>query len=227
MRSTSQRVDTGAALVRAAEKLFAAHGIEGVSLREINRAAGQANASALQYHFGDRAGLLRAVIDKHRVDTEARRHALLDQYESTGVEDLRALASALVLPLASKLDDPDGGREYLQINSELYTRPDFDKMSEMVPSKGPRNSIRRWHAMLDPMVPLAEKSRLHSRFPAMRFAFVELARRASDRPRRDDRLFTSHLADLVTALLAAPPSPQTAVLLDQRPRRRAPRTPTT
>jgi AcrR family transcriptional regulator len=221
MGASSQKADTRAALLRAAEQLFAAHGVEGVSLREINRAAGQANASALQYHFVDRGGLLRGVIDKHRVGTEARRHALLDQYEASGVDDLRAMANALILPLASKLDDADGGREYLQINCEVYTRPDFDKMSEMVPSKGPRNSIRRWHAMLDPVLPVEEKTRLHSRFPAMRFAFVELARRAADRPRRDDRLFASHLADLVTALLVAPPSPQTTALLDQRSSKRA------
>ena len=82
-------------------------------------AAEQSNASALQYHFGDRTGLLRAIIEKHRADTEARRHALLDHYESSGSSDLRTLASALLLPLAAKLDDPDGGREYLRINAEI------------------------------------------------------------------------------------------------------------
>jgi AcrR family transcriptional regulator len=213
---TTQRTDTRAALISAAEKLFAANGIEGVSLREINRAAGQANASALQYHFGDRAGLLRAVIDKHRADTESRRHALLDHYEATGADDVWALASALILPLAAKLDDPDGGREYLQINCEVFTRPDFEKVAELLPSKGPHNSIRRWHALLDPMVPVEEKVLLHSRFPALRFAFVELARRAVDRPRRDDRLFVSHLTDLVAALILAEPSVQTWTLLEQR-----------
>jgi AcrR family transcriptional regulator len=216
MALTANKTDTRSALITAAEKLFAARGIDGVSLREINRIAGQANTSALQYHFGDRIGLLRAVIDKHRSDTEARRHALLDQYEATAGDDLRLLSSALILPLAAKLDDPDGGRAYLQINCEVFTRPDFDKMSELLPSKGPGNSVRRWHELLDPMVPIEEKTLLHSRFPALRFAFVELARRAAGRPRRDDRLFTSHLTDLVTALLAAPPSPQTRLLLERR-----------
>ena len=153
-------------------------GIDGVSLREINRAAEQSNASALQYHFGDRAGLLRAIIEKHRADTEARRHALLDHYESSGSDDLRTLASALLLPLAAKLDDPDGGRGYLRINAEIFSRPDFDAVAELLPPN-PRSSIRRWHNLLDPMMPDEEKTLLHSRFPAMRFAFVELARRAA------------------------------------------------
>ncbi len=42
----------------AAEKLFAARGVDRVSLREINRASGARNAVALQYHFGDRDGIV-------------------------------------------------------------------------------------------------------------------------------------------------------------------------
>jgi AcrR family transcriptional regulator len=214
MVKVSARPDTRAAIIRAAEELFASRGIDAVSLREINRAAEQSNASALQYHFGDRTGLLRAIIEKHRADTEARRHALLDQYEASGIDDMRTLASALLLPLAAKLDDPDGGREYLQINAEIFTRPDFDAVAELLPPN-PRSSIRRWHNVLDPMMPVEEKT-LHSRFPALRFAFVELARRASDRPRRDDQLFVSHLTDLVTALLVVRPSTQTNLLMARR-----------
>lgn len=216
MAITTSNTDTRAALITAAEALFAAHGIEGVSLREINRTAGQANGGALHYHFGDRVGLLRAVIDKHRADTEARRHALLDQYEASAADDLRLLAGALILPLAAKLDDPDGGRHYLQINCEIFTRPDYDEIAPMLPPRDPRSSIRRWHELLDPMVDVEEKTRLHTRFPAIRFAFVELARRAAAPPRRDDRLFVSHMIDLVTALLATPASTATRQLLDQR-----------
>jgi len=200
-------------LIRSAERLFAVRGIDGVSLREINRAAGARNASALQYHFGDRSGLLRAVLEKHRADTEPRRQALLDRYDADGNEDVRALAAALVLPLASKLGDADGGRHYLQINAEVSTRPAF---ADLIRSPEPANSMRRWHATLDGVLPERERSVLHSRFPAIRFAFVELGRRAAARPRRDDRLFTSHLIDLVTAVLQSSVSPATVRLLEQR-----------
>ncbi|MDQ1521575.1 MAG: hypothetical protein QOI55_2648 [Actinomycetota bacterium] len=209
----ASKSDTRAHIIRAAEQLFAGRGIDAVSLREINRAAGQRNASALQYHFGDRNGLVRAVIEKHRADTDPRRHALLDQYEADGVVDLRALAAALVLPLTAKLADPDGGRHYLQINCDVYTRPTL--LVELVPRKDPTSSIRRWHETLDAFVP-AEERILHSRFAAIRFAFVELARRAVAPARRDDRLFANHLIDLVTALLAVEPSETTLRLLDQR-----------
>src|SRR5262245_64569112 len=39
-------------------------------------------------------------------------------------------------------------------------------------------------------------------FVAMRFAAVELARRARSAPHTDDRLFVSHLVDLVAGVLA-------------------------
>ncbi len=58
-------------VVDSARDLFADRGIEGASLREIARVAGQANTSALQYHFGDRESLLDAVLKKHQVQVDA------------------------------------------------------------------------------------------------------------------------------------------------------------
>jgi AcrR family transcriptional regulator len=49
-------------LMVAAERLFALNGVEGVTLREIQVAAGQANSSVITYHFGSQAGLVRALI---------------------------------------------------------------------------------------------------------------------------------------------------------------------
>ena len=52
-------------LIAAAETLFAERGVEGVSLREINAVAGMRNATALQYHFHDRYGLVKAILAKY------------------------------------------------------------------------------------------------------------------------------------------------------------------
>src|SRR3954464_7133754 len=106
--------DTRERLIATAERLFAAEGVNGVSLREIVRASGARNVTALQYHFGDRKGLLRAVLDRHYRDVEAARHAMLDAYEAEKTPGVRALAAILVHPLADKLAQP-GGRAYLRI----------------------------------------------------------------------------------------------------------------
>jgi hypothetical protein len=52
----------------------------------------------------------------------------------------------------------------------------------------------------------------------MRFAAVELARRARSAPHTDDRLFVSHLVDLVAGVLAAPLSDETRRLDAERAR---------
>ncbi|HET6951302.1 MAG TPA: helix-turn-helix domain-containing protein, partial [Acidimicrobiales bacterium] len=201
-------------LIRAAERLFAEHGIEGISLREINRAAGARNASALQYHFRDRDGLLRAVMAKHHRDVEIRRHALLDAYEADGGPDLRTLAGALVRPLAAKLDDPDGGPAYLQILADVINRP--RPVFDATLLDDPASSISRWRRLVGALLE-DDATRLHRRFTAIRFAAVELARRARTAPHTDDRLFTSHLVDLVNGVLIAPLSDETRRLASGRP----------
>jgi AcrR family transcriptional regulator len=201
-------------LISAAEQLFAERGIGGVSLREINAAAGQRNATALQYHFRDRYGLVVAILAKHNATVELQRHEMLDQYEAAGIDDLRTLAAALVVPSAHKLGDAEGGRHYLRIHAEVvnYPEPRFDEQQR----SDATDSITRWRLLVGPLLPEVAVRRLHHRFTAIRVSATELARRAAARPHRDDQLFTSHLVDLVTALLAAPVSDETAGLLSER-----------
>ncbi|MBB5167798.1 helix-turn-helix domain-containing protein [Mycobacterium sp. AZCC_0083] len=218
MKASVAGQDTRSQLISAAERLFAERGVDGVSLNEINRDAGQRNASALQYHFSDRAGLLKAIMDKHGPDVDARRDVLLQQYRDAGQADLRALAAALVLPVAAKLSDPDGGREFLRIFAELVNRPDpqFDVLMNEAIGVG----ILTWRECVDPLLSRESVEIFHTRFAAIRFTHVELAARAAARPRADDRLFTSRLIDLVAAVLASPVSDQTTELLRQRNTRR-------
>lgn len=208
---------TRQALVDAAEDLFAEHGIEAVSLRQITAAAGVRNSTALQYHFGDRQGLLRAVLAKHHGHVEARRHDLLDAWEADPAASLRDLVAAYVRPAAAELAEPDGGRAWLRIVAQVVDRPDVD--ARQLGSRSPRDSTRRWRTLVGPLLPEVAVTRLHRRFTAIRLTHTELGRRAAERPRRDDRLFTSHLVDLATAVLAAPPSEETAALLASRSRR--------
>ena len=204
-------------ILAAAEKLFATHGVDGVSLREITRVSGTRNTVGLQYHFKDRNGVLRAILTKHLVDVDARRHALLDQCESDGGGDLRAMTAALVMPSAAKLTDPDGGPAFLQIYAELLNRP---RGEETLAIGEPPTSLDRWRVQVAPLLH-PEAIRLHRRFTAIRLAAAELGRRAASGPHTDDRLFVGHLVDLVTSVLAAPVSEETVRLADERDRNRA------
>jgi AcrR family transcriptional regulator len=204
--------ETRRLLVATAERLFAEGGVDGPSLREITRAAGQRNTAALQYHFGERDDLLQAVLDKHGRGIDAQRSALLDSAELDHSPSARALAAALVVPLVAKLDDADGGAEYLQIVGEMVMRPVRFKAPLAAVAGSP--GMRRWTKLVESLLPPEAVGRpLHRRSAAFRFAHGELAGRARERSRRDHRLFTSHLVDLVQALLTAPVSDETRRLI--------------
>jgi AcrR family transcriptional regulator len=101
-RTVQRNLDASLAarLVDAAEALYGAHGIGGASLRQISAAAGTANNYAVQYHFGDQAGLIRAVLEQRMPEIERRRAALLAKAKAAGrLGDLRALNEVLYRPL--------------------------------------------------------------------------------------------------------------------------------
>jgi AcrR family transcriptional regulator len=213
-----------AAIITAAERLFATQGIEGVSLREIMRAAGQRNTTSLQYHFGDRDGLLRAIVEKHVASIALRRAALLDLLATRETTTLRDACTALVQPLVAKLDDPDGGPDFLQIAAQLVNRanrlidPD-EPAGAIIYDRG--GSQDRWSRMVEHLMPPGTAgSPLHRRFAAIRFAYIELGRRATSPHDGDHALFSSQLVDLCAALLGAEISDDTQRLLDERAHQR-------
>ena len=56
-------LDTAGRIVSEAARLFAEKGYDGVSIKEISRAAG-ANIAAVNYHFGSKANLFRLIIEQ-------------------------------------------------------------------------------------------------------------------------------------------------------------------
>ncbi|MGK2883121.1 MAG: TetR/AcrR family transcriptional regulator [Mycobacterium sp.] len=202
-------IETRGRLVAAAEQLFAERGIESVSLREIARSAGAKNVIAVQYHFTDRDGVLAAILDKHLPAVDASRHALLDAAKSEAALSMPAMAGALVKPLAAKLGDNDGGRAFLRVYADLLNHP---TPALELAHNARYSSMLRWRALLRPVLD-SDAAALHRRFTVLHYAAMELARHAETGPHPDDRLFTSHLVDMVTALLSAPLSDETRRLI--------------
>lgn len=92
---------TRQAILVAAERLFAEHGISAVPLRDIGLAAGQRNHAAVQYHFGDRDEVVKAIIGFRGSQSEASRTEIVTELllgpASPTVSDL---VSAFVRPLS-------------------------------------------------------------------------------------------------------------------------------
>lgn len=95
-------------LLGTAERLFAAKGVEAVSLREIALAAGQRNNNVVQYHFGDRSALVAAIYVFRSERLEQRRSELLGKLDEVGRgDDVAELVRIVFQPHAESLDDPD------------------------------------------------------------------------------------------------------------------------
>lgn len=118
-------VETRLILMRAAEKLFAERSVSAVSLREVTAAAGQRNVSAVVYHFGSKTELLECALERHSEPMQQLFLQRLPLMEKDPKVTLRDFVELLVVQMAAKLDDPDGGRHYLSLCAQLAASPDF------------------------------------------------------------------------------------------------------
>jgi AcrR family transcriptional regulator len=100
--NVADRVDTKELLLDSAERLFAEHGFTGTSLRAITQAAG-ANLAAVNYHFGSKDGLIRAVFRRRLVPLNQQRVALLEAAEAKGVPDVAAVIRAFFAPVTAAI----------------------------------------------------------------------------------------------------------------------------
>lgn len=109
-------------IILAAEKLFALTSIDSASLREIAVEAGQKNHYAVQYHFGSRDGLARAVFVHRMSQMEERRQAMLDAAERNGkLQNVRTLLEMLYVP-QFELQKADGNRSYASFLCQYLLR---------------------------------------------------------------------------------------------------------
>lgn len=117
-----------AAIKRTAQSLFAARGVDAVSVREILTAAGQRNGASLHYYFGSKDDLVaQLVIDGARLIDE-RRNMRLDALEAEGgPRVLREVMEVLILP-STELGKDGGEGDYLRFIStfSLQNRVAFD-----------------------------------------------------------------------------------------------------
>jgi AcrR family transcriptional regulator len=119
-KHANRSAQTRSQFIEAAQRLFAERSIDSVSLNEITVAAGQKNRNALQYHFGNREGLLQAIIDTHASRVHELRQqqlqALMDA--ENACSSAQAAACALVNPIADYVEENQTGIYYVKILSQ-------------------------------------------------------------------------------------------------------------
>lgn len=209
---TARRGDTRMRLIRAAEKLFGERGIHGVTLKEINAAAGQRNESALHYHFGSKRALIEAILRHHVEDIDRRRQERVDRLLEDGNENnLREVLRATFMPLLELLGSADGVR-FIRFMAEVLHDPDFDL--PMVALRGDFEGIARANALmvaaLGDLVP--EIAIQRQRF-AIEMALSSLAIWTHHHDAVGEvaarELFIANLFDSIVGFLTAPVSQET------------------
>lgn len=209
-------------IIAVAERLFAERGIEGVSLSDINKAAGQRNKNATHYHFGSKEGLLQAILDKHEPAISARRDELLDECEAKGEPTLRDLVRVMLLPIAEKLSDPDGGREFVRFSAHVVVNHTMAALKQAEPTFN-FGSVHRLTEALQKVTPeLPETVKIQRGILVgvlLTHGLAEHSRLLESATRKEadnlTELFVANMEDCLTALLSAPPSDSTEALSER------------
>lgn len=111
-------------MLNAAESLFIAHGFEATSLRMVTAKA-KVNIAAVNYHFGGKDELFRAMLARRLDPLNEERVALLDSYQATGESlSCEKILSAMLIPaLAIARDSRRGGKDFLRLLGRAYVDP--------------------------------------------------------------------------------------------------------
>jgi len=121
--------ETRKRVIDAAEKLFAHRGIEGVSIRDITRAAG-VNLTAINYHFGTK-NALAAEVFKHCIDPlNERRLVLLDEVEKNAGNKppkLESVLEAMIRPAVERgFDHQQDTETFLRLTGRCLSEPNAE-----------------------------------------------------------------------------------------------------
>ncbi|WP_410667504.1 TetR/AcrR family transcriptional regulator [Amycolatopsis sp. cmx-4-68] len=112
---------TRESILVTAERLFAEHGVQVVSNRHISEAAGQGNNAAVNYHFGTKVDLVRAIVRKHAGPMERLRAELVE-----GTPDdagLRDWVACLVRPSTTYLRELGAPTWFARFSAQVMTDP--------------------------------------------------------------------------------------------------------
>ncbi|MEP5765040.1 MAG: TetR/AcrR family transcriptional regulator [Halieaceae bacterium] len=181
--STDQPVAKGEARERildTAEELFAHQGVDAVSLRQINAAAG-VSPGVLHYHFGSREVLVHELINRHMATLMGQREQRLLVLDEQAQPRLQDIIAALVMPLAElALAEGESGPRYVRFISRMYSdrSPVLEEISERY-----RDINGLYPKLLRRALPQMAPAELDLRFAMANHAMLQLLSELKGPPR--------------------------------------------
>jgi len=196
-------------LLDTAERLLADHGMDGVSLRQIGAAAGGSNNSVVQYHFGSKAGLIRAVIARRIASFEARREALLAEVkDQAGAGEISSLLKVLLLPLA-ETEDAYGRHAYARFMMQFLMSFRYQEGVQH-PGWAAQSAANHAVSLLGEKLPGLSKRALVERINWVGIMFLGALverdnARANGKPVKKEKLFIDEVFNAMSAAMQAEP----------------------
>jgi AcrR family transcriptional regulator len=202
--SSSSSESTPDKLIDAAARLWAERGLDNVPTAEIVRAAGQRNASAVHYHFGNRDEILRALLARHVPTIAARRRELLAVARSTA--EVRDAAAAVVRPITEFAQLGWRERAYLRIGSELTGALDraTPEIQQVMRDTVGYEAWDLFRARCPTVAPEVWRERQELCIVFVGRAAADRARRLDHSPDDDGDRFTENLIEMVIGAMTAP-----------------------
>ncbi|KAF0815459.1 putative HTH-type transcriptional regulator YttP [Andreprevotia sp. IGB-42] len=163
MAESAKAQETSVRILDAAEILFVEHGFDGTSMRLITQSAA-VNIAAVNYYFGSKDGLYRAVFERRTEPfaklTIANIDALEREKTAPGAEDIVDAFIKSALQLGS--DPALGGLTFVKLLARAYVEP-HPILKESMPRRY-GEVVRRYAAALQKALPHLSETEVHWRF---------------------------------------------------------------
>ncbi|WP_181919333.1 TetR/AcrR family transcriptional regulator [Alkalilimnicola ehrlichii] len=116
----AQQADTKERILDAAEALFSEHGFVNTSMRSITQSA-NVNLAAVNYHFGSKEELIKAVFARRLLPLNEERIRRLDDVLAQGVTLERLLEAFIAPHLELSQDHEEVGDRFVRLIGRGYT----------------------------------------------------------------------------------------------------------
>ncbi len=200
--STKQRI------LGAAETLFALHGFEKASLRQVTAAA-HVNLAAVNYHFGTKENLIEEVFRRRLDRLNARRQDALRKVEHSPDYTLDHVLEAFIRPAIDLSLDQSGGGAFMRMLARAYAEHDQPLRKFLSDNYG--HVLREFAVVFHRLLPHLSKEELYWRLDivagALTYAMADfglIKRRPGTTERDHHKLAAEHLIRFASAGLSAP-----------------------
>ena len=200
--------------MRSAEQLFASQGIHNVTSRAIVEASGQKNESALQYHFGNREGLIREIHGYWANEIGRLRGDMLESLHNDA--SLRDIVEFMVTPpFELGRTNPDF-RCYIRAFGPEVVLSELPAINAMLRERGAQEIPRLLQDKLPQLSASALAARLDSAVRLASLSMAQHARQPNAFEGREAKLFLHRLMDSLVGLLGIEASEETRKLENRR-----------